>query len=281
MWANFHMHSEYCDGVGTLQDYIAAAKANQVTTLGFSSHAPVPFHCEWCMKKERLKSYLAEIESLAKAHNDIEIYKGLEIDFIPETISPADFKKQLDFTIGSIHFIDQFEDGKNWEVDGNHVLFMNGLQKIFNNDIREAIKRYFELTRQMVELSHPDIVGHLDKIKIQNEHSSLFSESDHWYQEEITHTLNVIANAGSIIEVNTRGIYQKKSVTTYPSPWILEMIRMRNIPITINSDAHHPKDLINQFNETAHLLYTLGFRKICILRDGSWQPVNLTPDGFN
>ena len=132
----------------------------------------------------------------------------------------------------------------------------------------------------MVIQSTPDIVGHLDKIKIQNHHPGLFHESDAWYHEEIVETLNVIADAKCILEVNTRGIYQKKSATTYPSPWVLEMARMKDIPITISSDAHHPKDLVNHFFETAGLLHSIGFRKICILRDGLWQTVNLTTDGF-
>ena len=280
MWANFHTHGNYCDGATPMSDFLPAADQYHVSVLGFSSHAPVPFNCSWCMKKEQFKDYLAEVDLLKKENPHLDIYKGLEVDFIPETVSPADFKKHLDYTIGSIHFVDQFEDGKHWEIDGTHSVFMEGLKAIFNDDIREAIRRYFELTRQMVAESQPDIVGHLDKIKIHNVGANLYSESDPWYQEEMTKTLNLIADSKAIIEVNTRGIYQKKSPTTYPSPWVLEMIRQRHIPITISSDAHHPKDLTNHFLETAHLIYTLGFRKISILRDGSWQPVNLSPNGI-
>jgi histidinol-phosphatase (PHP family) len=280
MWSNFHMHSNFCDGAADPVDYVEQAKSLSVTSLGFSSHAPVPFGCRWCMKGERFDDYLATIESLKKKNDSLEIYTGLEIDYIPEIVSPADFKSRLDFTIGSIHFIDRSSDQVPWEIDGTHKVFLDGLASIFKNDIRAAITRYFELTREMVQKSSPDVVGHLDKIKIQNPEYKFYRESESWYQQEINKTLDVIAEAGSIIEVNTRGIYQKKTVETYPSPWILEKIYQLNIPITLSSDAHHPKDIVNHFDQTAAMLHSMGFKKITIIRNGRWSPVKLSPDGI-
>jgi histidinol-phosphatase (PHP family) len=280
MWANFHMHSQYCDGTGNLSEYAAAAEEQGMTSIGFSGHAPVPFPCTWCMKKENLTAYLNEIDSLKRHYPERQLYKGLEIDYVPGVVTPADFKNVLDYTIGSIHFIDKFPEGKPWEIDGSHAVFLEGLAKIFNNNIRDAVSRYFELTRKMIEAGCPDVVGHLDKIKIQNEGGKLFHESDSWYREEISLTLDRIRQAGVIIEVNTRGVYQKKSETSYPSPWILEMIHARGIPVTLSSDAHHPRDITSQFEETAATLLAIGFKKISILKDGSWKPVTLNPEGI-
>jgi histidinol-phosphatase (PHP family) len=82
------------------------------------------------------------------------------------------------------------------------------------------------------------------------------------------------------VEVNTRGIYQKKSATTYPSPWILELLQQENIPITISSDAHHADDLVNQFESTATLLQRIGFKKIQILNEGEWKPFTFNENGI-
>src|SRR5690242_18712824 len=120
MWANFHMHSHYCDGKGALPEYVAAARAQGMPAIGFSSHAPVPFDCVWCMKAGRLDEYLSEVKSLQSATRDIELYRGLEVDFIPNVISPRDFAPRLDYTVGSVHFIDAFDDGRPWEIDGLH-----------------------------------------------------------------------------------------------------------------------------------------------------------------
>jgi histidinol-phosphatase (PHP family) len=281
MWSNFHTHSKYCDGKGDLQDHLIAAREKKVMSLGFSSHAPLPFDCTWCMKRERLDSYLADIQTLSSSEGDIEIYAGLEVDFIPDVVSPDDFKDQLHYTIGSIHFVDEIPGGKRWEIDSGHTTFLEGLDKIFNNDFREALIRYFDLTRAMIRDSPPDIIGHMDKIKIQNINDKFFNESDAWYKDEIHKTLNLIKGSGVIVEVNTRGIYKKKSATTYPSPWILQRIYELNIPITLNSDAHHSDNLINEFEPTAFMLKDIGFKNLTILKDGLWKSIPFDQYGIN
>lgn len=280
MWSNFHMHSKYCDGKGELMDYVQQAKSLQMISLGFSSHAPVPFDSKWCMKKEDLPEYLHTIDALKKTVTGIELYKGLEIDFIPDVISVAQFEDRLDYTVGSVHFVDATPAGDPWEIDGLHTVFLDGLDRIFNNDSRAAFSRYFELTREMVQTAPPSIIGHLDKIKIQNPDEKFFRESDTWYQDEIQKTLDVIAGTSCIVEVNTRGIYQKKSKTTYPSPWVLERIHKKKIPVTISSDAHHPSDIINHFSETAALLQDIGFTSMSVLHEGNWQPFSFNTHGI-
>jgi histidinol-phosphatase (PHP family) len=280
MWSNYHTHSKYCDGKNELIDYVSMARQKNIKSLGFSSHAPVPFDCKWCMPKDKLAAYLEQIDTLKISHQDIELYKSLEIDFIPGVISPFEFKDELDYTIGSIHFIDKLPDNTPWEIDGTHAVFKEGYEKIFNSNIRDVLVRYFELTREMIYASDPTIIGHLDKIKIQNIDGKYFNETDQWYKDEVLKTLKLIEQAESIVEVNTRGIYQKKTTTTYPSPWILEIIRDKNIPITISSDAHHPDDLTNQFEQTSELLLKMKFKKLSILSEGKWKQLPFDNHGI-
>lgn len=279
MWANFHTHSNYCDGKGELTDYVQEAKKLNMMSLGFSSHAPIPFSTQWCMKYERFADYLNALEIIKKSNPEVDIYKGLEVDFIPGVTSVNLFKDKLDYTVGSIHFVEKFPDGTGWEIDGTHAFFLEGFSKIFNNNIRETLKRYFELTREMIITACPTIIGHLDKIKIQNVEEKFFSETDAWYQQEVKDTIDLIKSSGSIVEVNTRGIYQKKSATTYPSPWILEILHQKNIPVTISSDAHHPRDIVNEFPEAAMLLKKIGFKTITVLHEGNWKPFPFSEHG--
>lgn len=280
MWSNFHTHSHYCDGKAKPEDYIVKAREHHVQSLGFSSHAPLPFPCLWCMKAEMLEDYLTTIAELCHQHRDIEIYAGLEVDFIPGIVSPKSFSDSLDYTIGSIHFTERLDDGRYWEIDGPHNFFLEGLENIFNNNIQAAITRYYELTREMIMTTPPDIVGHLDKIKIQNIGDKFFKEEDTWYRQEIMKTIDVIARSGVIVEVNTRGIYQKKTSTTYPSPWILDQMYQRKIPITLSTDAHHPDDLINQFSDTAKMLNQIGYREMMTMQNGTWKSKSFNAHGF-
>ena len=277
MWSNFHTHNHYCDGKGALKDYLQEAVKSGVRNIGFSSHAPVPFPCKWCIEHEALPRYLEEIESLKPLFPELQIYKGLEIDFIPEIIAPVNFKAHLDCTIGSIHFVDGFE-ATRWEIDNTLEVFRAGLSKIFQGDIRKAITHYYTLTRQMINTAPPDILGHLDKIKVNAQHNS-FEESEEWYRDEIDKTLKSIAATDIIVEVNTRGLYKGKSTTPYPSPWILERIRESNIPVILNSDAHHPQDLTREFEPTLSLLKDIGFRHLSILDSGIWKKVPLDEYG--
>ncbi|HET7180550.1 MAG TPA: histidinol-phosphatase [Chryseosolibacter sp.] len=279
MWSNYHSHNLYCDGKSTLPEYLDEARATGVASLGFSSHAPLPFPCKWCMREDKLRSYIREIDKLKRAANGIEIYKGLEIDFVPGVVSARDFVAMLDYTIGSIHFVDAYE-GTRWEIDNTLGVFKTGLDKIFQNNIRAAVTRYYELTRQMITAAPPHIVGHLDKIKMHNQQEALFEESESWYKNEVDKTLQAIKHANVIVEVNTRGLYKKKTVNTYPSPWILERVCEAHIPITLSSDAHHRSELICEFEPTATHLRDIGFKKLSILNHGIWKQVPFTENGL-
>jgi histidinol-phosphatase (PHP family) len=276
MWTNYHCHTNFCDGKKPVADVVAAAKARGMIAIGISSHAPLPFPNKWSIKPGMFNTYLEEIKKAKEQNRDIQVYSGLEVDFIPGKISPLDFKDRIDYTIGSVHFVND-----TWEIDNTYDVFVDGLTNMFGGSIRHAVARYYALTREMVSSATPDIVGHMDKIKMHNRGDQFFMEDEPWYREEIDLTLNAIAKAGCIVEVNTRGIYQKKTDTTYPSPWILEEILRKNIPVTISSDAHHPDDLINQFPETARQLIGIGFKKIRILLNGRWTDVAFSEDGIN
>src|SRR5688572_9005778 len=192
MWSNYHTHTHYCDGKGTVQDYVNAAEEQGVAQIGFSSHAPLPFPCKWCMQAGAFKQYLEEIALARQADHHIEIYAGLEVDYIPGVVSPRDFASQLDYTIGSIHFVDAFE-GKYWEIDNTFEIFKEGLERIFEGNLRSALSRYFELTREMIREGVPDILGHMDKIKI-NALGAGLDESEPWYVSEIDSTLQALKN---------------------------------------------------------------------------------------
>lgn len=277
MWSNFHTHSHYCDGKGALRDYLAVAVKSGVKYLGFSSHAPISGDCPWCLKAADLPDYLAEIESLRADFPQVELYKGLEIDYVPGSIAPKDFADQLDYTVGSIHFVDAFK-GKRWEIDSTSDVFRTGLSEIFGNDIRKAVGRYYALTREMIRQSPPDILGHLDKIKMNAEHI-FFDETEPWYRDQIDETLNTIVTSGTIVEVNTRGLYKKKTATPYPSPWILERISDAGIPVMLNSDAHHPEDLTREFELTLSLLKDTGFKQLSVLCGGHWREIPIEAYG--
>lgn len=281
-WTNYHQHCHYCDGKETALAHVQGAIAQGIVSMGFSSHCPVPFENNWSMKAENLQNYSDEIDEVRNAFAEkIEIYKSLEIDFIPGIIdmNAAWIKDlHLDYTIGSVHFVGEYQNGHPWEVDGPHLHFLDGLEKIHDGDVIKVVRKFFELTRSMIKEACPDAIGHLDKIKMQNH--GFWNEDDDWYKNEILATLEEIRAKKAIIEINTRGLYKKLTMDTYPGRWVLEHILGMNIPVQINSDAHHPRETTLYFSETARMLKAIGFTHLMALLNGQWQPVPFDENGL-
>ena len=245
--------------------------------IGFSAHAPVPFENRWSILPEKFEKYIAEVRLLNKEFNtDIEVLLALEIDFIPGiTANFSTYNKhQLDYIIGSIHFVKNAENNSLWFIDGPIEGYIDGVDKVFNNNIQLAIENYYSQISEMVFTQKPDIIGHFDKVKMNNK-NRFFTEDEKWYQNIIDKTLKNIQKSGCIIEINTRGIYRKKCDSLFPSTSIIEKIHHLNIPIIVSSDAHQPSELINNFEETFKILKQIGITKTKVLINGKWQDKNI------
>ncbi len=284
-WTNYHSHTHYCDGKMSPEEYVKQAIHQGVKIYGFSSHCPVPFDNSWSIREEQLPQYLAEIDGLKlKYERKIQLYKSLEIDYIPGVISinsPVIKKSNLDYTIGSVHFVSQFENKEWWEIDSSTTRFKEGLEAIYHNDIQKAVTDYFSNTRKMVQTACPDIIGHLDKIKMHNSKEFFFDENADWYKEEVLKTLETIRQVNAIVEVNTRGMYKKYTAEPYPGKMILREIQKMAIPVTINSDCHHPSEMTKCFSETVELLLSVGIKTIRIFKDYEWTDVGFDNDGLH
>ena len=271
---NFHTHTLYCDGHDTPEAFVEEAIFRKMRALGFSSHSPLPFDNSYSIKENKTLEYKTEIQKLKELYkNRIEIYLGLEFDYIPGISDNFNFYKtllDLDFTIGSVHQVAAKHSGTLWFIDGPEFNYSLGLSNIFQSDIQLAVKSYYEQVTEMILSQKPDIIGHIDKVKMYNR-GLYFSEEEKWYIELAEKTLNAVLFAGSIIEVNTRGIYKKKCDALYPGISLLQKIYQLQIPITISSDAHAPEELTSYFPETIDILKDIGFKKVKCFNGKEWE----------
>ena len=280
-WTNFHMHSHYCDGEGELASYVKKAMEKNMYAIGFSSHAPVPFNSDWHMQLDHLDEYISEIEFLKDEYKEIKIYSGLEVDYIPDQICPnAYIDRNLDLIVGSVHYVGQFKKQVNCCIDGTKEEFERGLKLIFNNDIKKLVTRYYENVVEMIKNDPPDIIGHLDLIKKLNSNNRYFNEEESWYQDIITDVIKVISATNCIVEVNTRGYYKGITKEFYPSKQILEKCFEANIHITITSDAHHPDEIDNNFEDAALVLLDVGYNSVYVFDKEQWCKVQLGENGL-
>ena len=84
MTANYHTHTSRCHHAnGTDRDYIEAAIARGIDTLGFSDHVPMPFadghQSGYRIRIEELEDYVRSLEALREEYRGrINILIGFE-----------------------------------------------------------------------------------------------------------------------------------------------------------------------------------------------------------
>ena len=275
MQSNFHSHCLFCDGRASMEAFIRFAVAKNLRYYGISCHAPVPFPNKWSMKEEDVEEYRQEFFRLQEKYKfEMELYLGLEVDYIPCIANVKDDvvqNWQWDYLISSIHHLGQFPDGRFWNIDGSITSFKKGLDAIFSGDVFAATKLFYRYTCEMIELGGFDIIGHIDKIAANGRKISGFNISDKWYDNLIQEAFLLLAEKGIIVEINTKSFYEKGII--FPDIRYFKQLRQLGIPVTVNSDCHYPDKVINGFHEVYKLLQEAGFKTVRILKDGEWQDV--------
>ncbi len=266
MYANHHAHTRYSDGVGEPEDYVRASLAAHFTAYGFSDHAPIPPGDVGSMNMADLPQYVRETERLRTAYaGRLKLFRSLEVDYIPDVInvdSPHIKSANLDYTVGAVHYVDYLEDGRPWSFQQRNPTFERGINTIFGGDARRMVERYYGLVREMIERHPPDILAHLDRIKRRNGGGQYWDEGADWYTKVVEETLDAVAAAGLIMEVNTRGIYLGETTATFPSQWIVRRAHERNIRLQVNSDAHAPGHIDGAFGQAYGMLRALGVKEV-------------------
>lgn len=262
---NFHSHSHHCDGKESMEEYVKAAIDKKFKAFGFSAHSPLPFPNEWSLTPEGFRRYVQDALYLKEKYSSkINLYLGLEIDFIPGHSDDFDAfvrNTPLDYSIGSVHLVREKESGKIWFIDGPVEGYIKGVDDIFDGDYKAAVTAFYQQTIQMLNTQKLDIIGHIDKVKMHNK-QRWFSTAEKWYQDLIDETLQAVKENGCIVELNTRGVYSGKTDEYFPSTDILYKCLELDIPMMVNTDAHHPEQLTMHFNEGHALLKKVGFKKV-------------------
>ena len=279
MLSNIHTHTNLSDGSHPAEEYVQSALAAGFTSIGFTDHSPLPFENTFALREEKVQEYCDLILNLKKKYESrIDVLLGMEVDYIPETgHSPAWYREHfpLDYMIGSVHLVKNPETGERWFIDGPlRQSYDDGLQKVFQGDIRLGVTTYYRQIIGLVKLFKPDIVGHLDKIRMHNQ-GRYFREEEPWYVALTEELLAVVAEAGCVVEVNTRGIYKNRSDTTFPGPDILRKACALGIPVTIATDAHKPHEIALCMPEAATILKQAGYTSQRRLTALGWKEDSL------
>jgi len=276
---NLHQHSLFSDGKEPARKYAEKAVELGFTTIGFSEHSPLPFQNTFSLKEEKITEYIDTIEQLKTEYaGRLNIYRALEMDFIPGMSEDFNFWRkevQADYLIGSIHLVKPDFGEELWFTDGpDYRTYDEGLNLFFEGNIQKAVTAFYHQTNRMIETQQFEILGHFDKIKMHNR-SRFFTEDEKWYRRLVDETLALIKLKNLIVEVNTRGLYKKRSDSLFPDNYALQRIKEINIPVIISSDAHLPDELNLLFAFAENRLKELGFKEVMSFEEGEWNAVKI------
>jgi len=265
-----------------MEDFVKFAIAHHIRKYGFSSHAPLPFLTNWTMVADDFSDYEKEFYRLKnKYQSEIDLYLGLEIDYVLNCSNVENeffSDKKLDYSIGSIHYLDKIEENKYWSIDGPFADFHTGLNLFCDGDIRQACKRFFEVSNLMLEKGGFDIVGHFDKICYHARRYKDFNVTDSWFRDLVITSLEIIKRKNFILEVNTKSLAEHG--ITFPDMSFFEVINEMQIPVHVNSDCHYPTNVSAGFAETFIHLKNAGIKTMQQLQDGKWIPVAFDENGL-
>lgn len=258
MRIDLHNHTTRCNHAeGTVDEYILKAIELGIDIYGFSEHAPMDFDPHYRLDFEEMEHYARDILGIKETYkNDIKILLGYEVDYLPGHMDERVLNAEVDYLIGSVHFIDK------WSFDNPE--FIGGWK---NKNIDEIWQAYFEATEAMAKSGKFDIVGHLDLIKVfkfmPKQDTRLLAKN----------ALRAIKKSNMVLELNTAGL-RKPIGEIYPSRALLEEAYALDIPITFSSDAHSVEQIGFAYEEVISLAKSVGYTKAATFEQRDRKLIN-------
>ena len=240
---DFHIHTTYCDGKNTPEEFVLAAIEKSMEEIGFSGHSYISFDDDYCMTPEKEKLYFDEIGRLKEKYKDkIKIYRGIEQDsFSPPPSYP------YDYVIGSVHYLkcgDSFPS-----IDLTEEMFVTTAERFFGGDFYALVSAYFSEVTLMVKKLKPDIIGHFDLVTKYNEGNKYFFETDPKYESAYKKAVDTLIPYNIPFEINTGAVSRGYRSVPYPSPQITTYIKLKGGRFILSSDSHSTDTLCYDFDK--------------------------------
>ena len=228
MLFNYHTHTKRCHhATGEDREYVEAAIAAGVKTLGFSDHAPYifpnGFRSRHRIEIEELFDYVNSVRSLAKEYEkDVHILCGFELEYYPAHHKEAmALLRQVnpDYVILGQHAL-------NNEYDGFAV---------HNHPQEEVVSAYVAQTIEglatgdFAYLAHPDIVGWVEDSEIA--------------KREYRRLCAFAKEKNIPLEINLLGI---RSNRCYPARPFWEIAKDVGVNVLLGVDAHEPEAFLQK-----------------------------------
>ena len=242
MRTNFHTHTQRClHAFGDEEDYVIEAVKRNVQQLGFSDHAPFPdkdFGLR--MQFSELRDYLETIDRLNVKYDNIQLFKGLEIEYHPMY---EDYYKQL-FDVYKLDYL----------ILGEHMYTLpdGDIKNIYFAQSTEDYLDYAKGVCDGIKTGLFNIVAHPD-LMLMNK----FAWDDNC-QKATEMIIESAEKYNVVLEFNANGyrrgetVYPDGKRYPYPDVRFWNMVKKTNIRVLVGSDCHEPHQVFDGKVEFAY-----------------------------
>ena len=226
-----------------LQPWADSARRLRLTDIAFTDH-----------DRYHAGIDLDEIDHLRERNPDLRIRAGIELDNDPiHSAAGRNWIEKhwdnLDFVLGSVHFLDRADQMFDSVPDGAAQFEGQNIDAMYAN--------YFRRVREIAATGLVDCLAHIDLVKIHGHRPNAEIEAI------AGETLDLIRSRNLAIELSTAG-WRKPVNELYPSDRIIELAIEKEIPFTTASDAHSHVQLGENFHRLAEKMSTLRIREVCV-----------------
>lgn len=237
-YGDYHTHTYYSDGHGSIEDSIKAAIKKGLKEVCISDHG---FSCPnaLSLSYEKFQKQKKEIEELRKKYKEITIYHSIEtnvINFDGEIDAKREVIGEMDILLAGFHktAVPNLKDWYKYVLKG----FLSLLIKPSEMDIKKNTKSYIELIKNydIDILTHPNNVLKIDVIEV----------------------AKACADYGTYYEVNSKylGLIEED----------IEKVLQTDVTLIANTDAHRS----NRVGDFEDLKKTLEKMNVDPKRVANW-----------
>ncbi len=227
--ANYHSHTTRCKHArGSEREYIEAAIAAGLNTLGFSDHVPCPFKDGFVsgirMPMEQAEEYVTTLRALQQEYADrIRILIGFEAEYMPdyfdEQIALFD-KLGIDYMIMGQHFLTS-------EVVGPYTGTRTESEAFLISYVDRVIAGM--QTGRFAYLAHPDLIHYIGSLDI--------------YEQQMRRLCIALKELSIPLEINLLGILEERH---YPRDFFWSIAGSVGNDVILGIDAHWPELIGNR-----------------------------------
>ncbi|NDL66191.1 histidinol-phosphatase HisJ family protein [Anaerotalea alkaliphila] len=256
--SDYHVHSAFsgdCDI--PMEEVIQAAIALRMENLCFTDHHDLDFPHPTINFLLDLDGYFDALEKYKEQYRGrIRLLSGIELGMqahLHKALSDLVRSRPLDFVLASNHLANGLDPYERTFFEGRS---QSAGYLAYFEDMLYNVQRFQDY----------DSYGHLDYVVrygLEEDKKMVYRD----FQDVLDEILKTIVSNGKGIELNTSG-YRYKLDAPHPNPDILRRYReLGGETITLGSDAHNPRFLLNRMEQAADLLRSLGYRHYAVFHN--------------